>query len=93
MSDPRNSRDLRIRWERRAVKGLLALPPTDRRRVVAAVEGLRADPLQGEQLHAEWKGLRRLRVGRYLVIYGYDGRELLVTVVRVVHRREVYRRR
>ena len=40
---------------------------------------------------SEWRGLRRLRVGPYRVIYGFDGKELLVSVVRVGHRREVYR--
>lgn len=81
-----------IRWERRAVKELEALPRTAQQRIVEAVESLRDDPFKGEQLAAEWKGLRRLRVGRYRVIYAYDGRQFLILVVRVGHRKEVYRR-
>lgn len=80
-----------IRWERRAVKELSALPREAQQRVVTAVEGLRDEPLRGEQLAAEWKGLRRLRVGPYRAIYAFNGDELLVLVVRVGHRREVYR--
>lgn len=80
-----------IRWERRAIKELAALPREAQQRVVTAVEGLRGEPLRGEQLAAEWKGLRRLRIGRYRVIYGFNGDELAVLVVRVDHRREVYR--
>lgn len=80
-----------IRWERRAFKELAALPRDVQQRIVNAVEGLRDEPLRGEQLAAEWKGLRRLRVGRYRVIYAFDGKAFLILVVRVGHRREVYR--
>jgi mRNA interferase RelE/StbE len=82
---------MQIRWERRAVKELASLPRKDQRRVVEAVEGLLDDPLAGEPLAAQWKGLRRLRVGQYRVLYGFDGTELLIAVVRVGHRKDVYR--
>jgi len=82
---------MRIRWERRAVKELAGLPRREQRRVVEAVEGLLENPLGGEPLAAQWKGLRRLRVGRYRVLDGFDGTELLIAVVRVGHRKDVYR--
>ncbi len=87
------STDVRIRWERRAVKEVAALPKSDHRRIIEAVEGLREDPLRGAVMRADWKGFRRLRVGPYRVIYAYDGQDLLISVVRVGHRREVYRSR
>ena len=80
-----------IRWERRAVKELHRLPVDDRRRIVRAVGALAEDPLRGAPLSGRWRGLRRLRVGAHRVIYGYDGAELSVAVLRVGHRREVYR--
>lgn len=80
-----------IRWDRRAVKELRALSARDRGRVFRAVDGLRNDPLSGQALSGEWKGLRRLRVGVYRVIYAFDGRELLISIIRVAHRREVHR--
>jgi mRNA interferase RelE/StbE len=85
------STEVRIRWERRALKEASQLAKPDRKRVVEAVESLREDPLRGPVLHAEWKGMRRLRVGSHRVIYAFDGEELLVSVVRVGHRRDVYR--
>ncbi len=92
MSDESSgSIDIRIRWERRAVKEVAQLPKPDRKRIVAAVEGLRGDPTKGSILSADWKGFRRLRVGPYRVTYAYQGRDLLISVVRVAHRREVYR--
>ena len=38
-----------------------------------------------------WKGVRRLRVRVYGIIYAFNGSRLLISVVRVGHRREVYR--
>lgn len=80
-----------IRWDRRAVKELQVLPKDVRRHVYDAVETLSDHPLQGSSLSGEWKGLRRLRVGQYRVIYAFDGTELLISVVRISHRREAYR--
>jgi len=79
-----------IRWDRRAVKELRSLDKRDRSRVFEAVAKLSEDPLRGAPLAGEWKGLRRLRVGGFRVIYAFDGRELLVSVIRVRHRREAY---
>lgn len=81
-----------IRWERRAIKELRRLPKDLRSQVFTAVEALSQDPLRGAPLSGHWKGLRRLRVGSVRVIYGFDGTELLISVLRVGHRREVYRK-
>ena len=70
---------------------IYGLPKQDRERVFSAVEGLREDPVQGMVMSADWKGFRRLRVGQYRVIYAYEGYDLLNSVVRVGHRREVSR--
>lgn len=80
-----------IRWDRRAVKELQRLPRDLQNRIFLAVDGLRTDPLRGTVLSGEWKGLRRLRVGIHRVIYAFDGKELLVSVIKIGHRREVYR--
>ena len=85
------STEVRIRWERHAVKEAAALPLDDRKRIVDAVEELRTEPHKGKIMSADWKGFRRLRVGRYRVIYAYQGLDLLISVVRVGHRRDVYR--
>ena len=86
-----SSASIEIRWERRALKELRSLPQKDQTKVFEAVGGLRSDPLAGRPLAADWKGLRRLRVGSYRVIYAFDGSDLKIAVVRVGHRREVYR--
>jgi mRNA interferase RelE/StbE len=79
------------RWERRPVNEREAPPREGQQRVVEAVESLRDESFKGEQLAAEWKELSRLLVGRYRVIYAFDGRQFLILVVRVGHRKDVYR--
>lgn len=81
-----------IKWDRRALKEVKALAKDQRQRIYAAVQTLRDDPLRGKALVGPWKGLRRLRVGSYRIIYGFDGRELLISVVRVGRRDQIYRK-
>jgi mRNA interferase RelE/StbE len=80
-----------IKWERRAVTELASLPRGDQQRVFDAIGALRENPLKGKALSGRWKGFRRLRSGQYRVIYAFDGTELLVSILRVAHRREAYR--
>ena len=44
-----------------------------------------------EAVECEFEGLRRLRVGHYRVVYQWQRSELVILVVRIGHRREVYR--
>ena len=74
-----------------AAKALAALPKPDRVRIVAAIDLLSDTPAAGSALKGEFEGLRRLRVGRYRVVYEWQRSELVILVVRIGHRREVYR--
>jgi mRNA interferase RelE/StbE len=80
-----------IRWERRAVKELASLRRKDQQRVFDAVGSLSEDPLRGKALSGTWKGFRRLRVGRYRIIYAFDGAEMLVLILRVAQRGSAYK--
>ena len=51
------------------------------------------NPLAGSPLKGDLRGLRRVRVGDYRVVYEVLDGELVVLVVLVAHRREAYRRR
>ena len=62
------------------------------RMLVAEAIGLLCDtPAAGSALKGEFEGLRRLRVGRFRVVYEWQRCELVILVVRIGHRREVYR--
>lgn len=64
----------------------------DRQRIVAGIRSLADDPRPPgcEKLAGE-DDRYRIRVGRYRVIYSVGDGELLVVVVRVGHRKDVYR--
>jgi mRNA interferase RelE/StbE len=74
-----------------AAEELTELPKDTRRQVLRRIEGLKSDPRPAgaEQLKGPEKFLR-LRVGDYRVIYSVEGKRLVVLVIRIGHRREVY---
>ncbi|RKX52600.1 MAG: hypothetical protein DRP30_05935 [Thermotoga sp.] len=47
--------------------------------------------MYGQSLQGEWKNFRRIRVGDYRVIYTLGGEIKVILVVRIRHRRDVYR--
>jgi mRNA interferase RelE/StbE len=80
-----------LRIKESAAKEIRALPKSDRLRVITAIDGLRQSPHQGTQLKGSSTGLRRIRVGRYRVIFEVQNDVLVVLVLRVGHRKDVYR--
>jgi mRNA interferase RelE/StbE len=80
-----------IRIKASAAKSLASLNKPDRVRVIEAIDLLAAEPHAGSALKGEFKGLRRIRVGQYRVIYEVLDNELIVLVVKIGHRRDVYR--
>jgi mRNA interferase RelE/StbE len=52
---------------------------------------LSVDPFKGKALKAQLKGLYSYRIGDYRVIYGIVKHELIIQVIKVMHRREAYR--
>lgn len=75
-----------------AAKALAGCDKPIRVRLAAAIDDLAADPHPPGSLKlAGGAGEWRIRVGDYRIIYEVHGHRLLVLVVRVAHRREVYR--
>ena len=68
------------------------LDPGTRSRVRAAVEELSRDPLQGKLLSFTLKGLRSWRTGDWRIVYRAEAEKVVVVVVTVGHRRDVYER-
>jgi mRNA interferase RelE/StbE len=62
-----------------------------RERIAEALEALAADPLGGKPLHGPLAGCRSLRTGDYRIVYQIQAKERLLGIVRIDHRREVYR--
>ncbi len=75
-----------------AARELEALPKKDRIRIAAKIANLAGNPhpLSSEKLSGEEK--YRLRQGDYRVLYSIQAANATLTVVKIGHRREVYRR-
>ena len=74
-----------------AAKALEKVVREDRLRIIAAIDQLKTNPAAGGVLKGEFSGLRRIRIGSYRVVYEVQDQKLVVLVVRIGHRREVYR--
>ncbi len=74
-----------------AVKELEAIPAKDRRRLVTRLEGLATNPHPSGSEKLAGHDLYRVRQGNYRVPYSVHTRELVILVIKVGHRREVYR--
>ena len=68
------------------------LDPGTRNKVRAAVDELSKDPLRGKPLSFTLKGLRSWRNGDWRIIYRAEAEKVVVVVVTVGHRRDVYER-
>ncbi|NNJ83901.1 MAG: type II toxin-antitoxin system RelE/ParE family toxin [Gammaproteobacteria bacterium] len=74
-----------------AAKSLEKITSNERVRIIDAIDRLKTNPHAGSVLKGEFTGLRRIRVGRYRVVYEAHEEVLVILVVRIGHRREVYR--
>ena len=75
-----------------AVKEIESLPKKDRARVVQKIQGLTTDPRPPgcEKLTGDDK--YRVRQGRYRIVYSIKDDELIVIVVKVGHRKDIYKK-
>ena len=74
-----------------AVKEIEALPVKDRRRVVMRVRALATDPRPPGCEKLSGNNLYRVRQGHFRVLYSISDSESMLIVLKVGHRREVYR--
>jgi mRNA interferase RelE/StbE len=81
-----------IQLTRSAAKELERIPLKDRRRIVDRITALADDPRPAGAERLSGDDKYRIRQGDYRILYEIVDHELIVAVVRVGHRREVYRR-
>lgn len=80
----------RIELRPAAARSLRKLDPQDRRRVQGAIALLAHDPRPPSARALQGRPGLRVRVGDYRIIYTVEDDVLLVVVVRLGHRRDVY---
>jgi len=81
----------KVELRHRVHRTLDKLPESDFQAVIGAIKDLAQTPRPRGVEKVKSTGLWRIRQGDYRVIYAIDDNEHLVTIVRVGHRREIYR--
>ena len=80
-----------ILFRRSVLKDLEVLPKKDVQRIMEAIRALAVDPRPPQSQKLSGREQYRLRQGTYRILYAIQDDVLIVTVVKVGHRREVYR--
>lgn len=74
-------------------RGVRRRPDDCVRRILAKIGSLADDPRPADREKLSGRERYRVRQGHYRIVYEIVDTRLIVTVVRIVHRRDVYRRR
>ncbi|MCL5999563.1 MAG: type II toxin-antitoxin system RelE/ParE family toxin [Chloroflexi bacterium] len=74
-----------------AERDIRKLPREIQARVTVRIEALKTNPRPHDVKKLEASDEYRIRVGDYRVVYTIDDDIVTITIVRVGHRREVYR--
>ncbi len=80
-----------ILFRQSVLKDLEVLPKKDVQRIMGAIRALAADPRPPQSQKLSGREQYRLRQGDYRILYVIQDDVLIVTVVKVGHRKEVYR--
>lgn len=85
----------KVEFTRQAEKEVEAVYRADRslyRRFLKAFEAIAADPSQGKPLHGQLHGVSSYRMGSYRILYETHHRRLVVIVIDLGHRKQIYGR-
>ncbi|KAA3639984.1 MAG: type II toxin-antitoxin system RelE/ParE family toxin, partial [Proteobacteria bacterium] len=79
-------------FKKSVAKDLRPIPNKDVARILQRIETLRGNPrpIGSEKLSGQER--YRIRQGVYRIIYEVTDRQLIVTVVKIAHRKQVYMR-
>ena len=81
----------KIELRRKAQRGLDRLPEDDFNAVLGRVKDLANTPRPKGVEKIKSAGLWRVRQGDYRIVYSIDDGQKTVTILRIGHRREIYR--
>ena len=83
--------EYKIYFKASVEKDFRTIPKKDLKKILSHIEALAEDPrpFGHEKLTGQEK--YRIRQGKYRIIYSIQDKELTIWVVKVAHRKEVYR--
>lgn len=79
-------------FDDKVIKDLKSIDKTWQKRIIKAIKTkLVKNPFQGKRLVGELSSYYRYRVGDYRVVYEILDEQVVVTIIRIRHRKAVYR--
>jgi len=82
----------RLVFKRSVSKDLRPIPKEDVARILRRLQGLQEEPRPAGSEKLSGQERYRLRQGGYRILYEVADEELVLTIVKIGHRRHVYRR-
>ena len=81
-----------IQWHEEAINDLKNIDRQTRKKIIARLKDyLSKDPLSlGKPLQGIFKGLYRYRYGAYRIIYAMDRGSVVILILRIADRKDVY---
>jgi mRNA interferase RelE/StbE len=81
----------KIFFKKSVEKDFVSIPKKDLKRILARIEMLAQDPRPSGSEKLTGQERYRIRQGRYRIVYSIQNNELTVWIVKVGHRKDVYR--
>lgn len=76
--------------KRSATKEIEKIPLKDKKRIVDKISSLAQNPIPTGSKKLSGQDKYRIRQGNYRILYQIENNQLIIVVVKVAHRKEVY---
>lgn len=80
-----------IRFKSSVKKDLRSIPKQDVLRILTALKSLTEDPRPSNSKPLTGRDAWRLRIGKYRAIYTINDKEIVIEIIKIAHRKNVYR--
>ena len=83
----------KILFDKKALKDLKKIDAVWQKKILKTIkEKIGSDPYAGKRLVGDWSPFFRWRIGDYRVVYDIDDETIVVEIIRIRHRKDVYDR-
>jgi mRNA interferase RelE/StbE len=83
--------EYKITIKKSAAKELGEIPKKDLRKIIKRIQSLARNPRPHGSQKLSAQGRYRIRQGDYRIVYSIDDKDLIIDIVKIGHRREIYR--
>lgn len=82
----------RVTFKKSVAKDFRVIPKSDIKKILAKIDSLAENPRRDGAIKLSGHDLYRIRQGLYRIVYEIRDNELVVQVIKVGHRSDVYKR-